>query len=939
MSSMSTNLTLEALPAGPDFLSRVAARLLEQGAARGLGLNLSSLRVCVPGLPLASLLRRELGRVAGQPLLLPVCDTLARWAGAQPQEPPPLPDSQRLLLLRSALAERGWFDDGILWGVAAEMAALFDELTTHALALPEDEGAFLAQLEAAYRLRSSVPLAFEARVVHELWRVLAGLGRPDAPGAYALALARLAGTAGAPLAVVLDGPPENLPPAERAFYTRYAESQPVQLFYPQARQDDAAPLMSVLAAAWPSVASNEEGAPLLERAAAVAASLPASPLAGHLQILAARGREQEARGAAAQVLQWLQAGKRRIALIAQDRLVARRVRALLERRQVLVADETGWKLSTSRAGAVLDGLLETQAGGAYYKDVLDLLKSPFLFAGQRDNARKAAVFALERLVRRSGIRAGLSPMRQVLAAVEQPTAAQVRAKELLDRLEAALKLLAGREQTLPEWLGRLEKALEALEARPRLLADAAGAVILDLIGRRREDLAESRDRFSFHVFRDWLNRELESEVFRDLSIDSPVFMTHLAATRLRPFEAAVLLGGDAGRLKPTEPSAAFFNQGVRQELGLPTRAVAQERLRADLALLLAHVPEVTVTWQAERDGEPQLLAPELDRLAALHRFAWQVELQGSVAPLADPPEGDDARPGPSRQRRPVVPAAALPTRISVSGYGALVGCPYRFFARHVLRLNELDEVSEEMEKRDYGLLVHKVLERFHAQHPVLAKVPQDEALAALQRLTQEVFAGALAHNYLALGWRLRWERRLSAYLAWQREREQQGWLWQAAETEQRRSFALADGGTVELYGRIDRTDSGPDGLSLLDYKTRSRQSIKAGLAEDLQLAAYAALVGEDAAEAAYVVLDDDKVEALAASADLQADAQAQVTRLVRVMEGLRSGAPLPAHGAEGLCAYCEMAGLCRHEHVNEMSDNVANAADTGMAGAGEACHD
>ena len=176
-------LQILPLPAGPGFLPAVAQGILALGAERGLGLNLASLHVCVPGLPLASLLRRELGRVAAQPLLLPVCDTLARWAGTQVLQPAPLPESERLLLLRAALAERRWFEEGALWGVAGEMAALFDELTENALALPADEAAFVAELEAAYAIRHSVPLAFEARVVHELWRVLAGRGRaPGPPG-------------------------------------------------------------------------------------------------------------------------------------------------------------------------------------------------------------------------------------------------------------------------------------------------------------------------------------------------------------------------------------------------------------------------------------------------------------------------------------------------------------------------------------------------------------------------------------------------------------------------------------------------------------------------------------------------------------------------------------------------------------------------------------
>ncbi|MFX8824843.1 hypothetical protein ABTM64_20010, partial [Acinetobacter baumannii] len=79
-------------------------------------------------------------------------------------------------------------------------------------------------------------------------------------------------------------------------------------------------------------------------------------------------REREAMVVAAQVLQWLHHGVEdsttnvampkdqpaiKLALIAQDRLVARRVGAMLTRANVTVADETGWLLSTSRAAAAV----------------------------------------------------------------------------------------------------------------------------------------------------------------------------------------------------------------------------------------------------------------------------------------------------------------------------------------------------------------------------------------------------------------------------------------------------------------------------------------------------------------------------------------------------------------------------------------------------------
>ena len=240
------------LPAGEGFLDAVAAAMLERFAeiaGKPACGDLSSALVFAPALPIAAELRQALVRAAGRPLLLPTFETLTHWAQTAviPGIPVPLAESERLVLLHEALRERQWFDEGALWGIASEMAGLFDELTAAAVHLPNTESALIAQLERAYALRASTPLAFEARVVHELWRALSAAGRPDAAGVYRLRLARLAEQAAQPLLVLLDAAPEEaLDPAERDFLVRYAERQPVAVFSPAPRSLAATPLMDML---------------------------------------------------------------------------------------------------------------------------------------------------------------------------------------------------------------------------------------------------------------------------------------------------------------------------------------------------------------------------------------------------------------------------------------------------------------------------------------------------------------------------------------------------------------------------------------------------------------------------------------------------------------------------------------------------------------------
>ena len=924
-------LTSMALPAGECFLDVLVAAMLQRCASEVEAGDLSSVLVLVPALPIAAEVRSAMLRAVPRPLLLPHFDTLTHWvqSASITGVSEPLPGSERLVLLHEALRERGWFDESALWGVASEMAGLFDELTAAAITLPDDEAALALQLQCAYALRSSEPLAFEARVVHELWRALAAVGQPDSAAVYRLRLAALVHqaergiTPSRPLLVLLDAAPEeSLESAERDFLRRYAQVQSVSLFHPAPRRDLASPLMATLAAAWPEL-PGAQTQPLFERAVLVAQDYLESPLfdggVSRIELVPAGGREQEAQAAVAQIGEWLAAGLRRIVLITQDRLTARRVRALLEREGVLVSDETGWKLSTSRAAAAVDALIETVAGGAYYRDVLDLCKSPYVFADCDETECKAAVFALEAAIRAASVKSSVPRIRRCLLESDDDGVKSL-GLALLDRIEAATILLHAKPAPLARWINRLRKALEVLGATDPLQQDVAGKALLDLLETRSNELAESAALFSLAAWRDWLNRELEATNFRDGSISSPIVLTPLNAVCLRRFEAALLLGGDARQLAPAA-NGEFFNQSVRRELGLRTREDAERELRRDLELLLATVPRVTVTWQSVQDGEANLLAPELALLSTLHQLAWGDDLHRPPLPARGEavPEPVTA-PEASAVAAPVASLMLIPRRVSVSGYSSLVACPYRFFARHVLGLGEMDEVSEEMAKSDYGALVHRVLERFHERHPVLMDISEDKALLALKECVAEVFTSAIEDNFLAVGWRLRWEKRLDAYLSWQREQEALGWRWAQAETRVSRVLPLEDGTSVELYGRIDRIDrmqGAEAGASLLDYKTQAAKLIRDRLKDDVQLPVYALLSG-DAAQAAYVALDDDKVVAVAAGGeegDLMVNAEAQGQRLQTAFSAMRTGAKLPAHGVDSVCQWCEMSGLCRRPYV------------------------
>jgi ATP-dependent helicase/nuclease subunit B len=259
------------------------------------------------------------------------------------------------------------------------------------------------------------------------------------------------------------------------------------------------------------------------------------------------------------------------------------------------------------------------------------------------------------------------------------------------------------------------------------------------------------------------------------------------------------------------------------------------------------------------------------------------------------------------QPAPRVATEAVPESVSIGAYNSLVACPYQFYARHILRLNELDEVQEGIEKRDYGERVHDILQRFHERYPQVSGHPADELDEALRRISEEVFDGLLEQDFAARAWLARWFAALPAYLEWQKDHEAQGWRY--AESESAFDWQLEG---VRLRGRIDRLDANGDTKRVLDYKTQDAQKLSNKLkepGEDVQLACYA--YAHEAADAAFVSIENGKVKLVEPKHDVPQLAQLNVERLVRVMDEIRSGAGMPANGIDQVCMHCEMRGVCR----------------------------
>ena len=444
-------------------------------------------------------------------------------------------------------------------------------------------------------------------------------------------------------------------------------------------------------------------------------------------MLEAHSLEQEAQAVDSQIREWLQAGKSAIAVIAQDRLVARRARALLERGQILVADETGWTFSTVAASAVVMRWLDAMASRFHHLDLLDLLKSPLIFADWEGGARKHAVYGLEQLVRRHSVISGLHHYRSL---AQREGADDVLT--LLARLDQAQARFGARKRGLAAWLASLLESLEVLGLHQGLAQDLAGEQLLRLLERLQKELGQDQGLFSLSEWRRWLDSQLEAATFRDTGITSPVVFTHLGAARLRRFDGVIVAGGDAAHFPGRGKESAFFNQSVRAQLGLPTFEQDLRRMEQDFTALLADCGTLLITWQGRKNAEPNLASPWVERLEVFHELAYGEKLPRRVAEQPGEAAGILVPSPASVPARPCRPNWCRPA-LSASGYNSLMACPYQFYARHALHLNELDEVQQALEKKDYGEHVHAILHHFHQRYPAIGGCDRAEMEQALSR--------------------------------------------------------------------------------------------------------------------------------------------------------------------------------------------------------------
>ena len=604
-----------------------------------------------------------------------------------------------------------------------------------------------------------------------------------------------------------------------------------------------------------------------------------------------------------------------IAMVANDRSVVRRVRALLGVRGVRVRDETGWKLSTTHAAAALMALLRCAERDANADALLQWAK----LAPACD---RAAVDSLEHQLRRSGTRdwRGL-----------QGTSAAAQA--VLVQINTWCAVLQN-ARPLAEWTVALRQVLQACGLWRALAQDEAGVAVLQALHLapdhqaaghglgQKQDLPASSQRWSLGDFTRWVNAVLEGASFKplqqngaedaaDAAVDSTPDVVVLPLSQLlcRSVSGVVVPGCDEANLPVSPELPGTWTTAQRVLLGLPQRETLQRAAGLAWHYLMewaqASPGRVDLLWRTEEAGEAVMASGFVQTLRLQH-----------------PALADDPRLQSCHTSTPVQPPqpradAILRPSLSASAYADLRACPYRYFGLRSLGLAEAEELDTMLDKRDFGNWLHLVLRYFHTVlleaniSPNAANQPACLATMAqaVAQATQELALDEAAFTPFAAAW----PRVRDGYLKWLLGHTEEGATFAEAESWKEQPL-----GRIKLVGKMDRVDTLADGRRMvIDYKTESPQTTRDRLADplnDTQLPFYAALLADDDLQAAYVnVGEKDGTKTFSMPTIVEVRDQL-IDGILHDMERIAQGDSLPALGEGSACEYCAARGLCRRDY-------------------------
>lgn len=895
-------------------------------------------------------------------ILLPQIFTLQEWLFQRfPPEQALMSDANKQLLLMEAIRQfPALFNTANAWLVTKELVGLFNECTLAQIPLNAGEEKFNSLLSQAYAspFDDLHNISRESEIIYRLWQAyiqqINAKNWLDPIQHYCDCLRQ---------PIKLDEEQtlfmvgiHRLTFLESKFFTAIAGKVSLTIYYPQITNQqyvlEQHPLRKYCNEIDGATKNKEQrtfvlntaynnSIPAFERIEQIKSDCKENPFTNWLSLFTTNSIEKHVNAICLQTKQWLLEEKYPIGIVSSDRLLTRRIRAVLEDAGITADDLGGWALSTTSAATIVEILLDAIETNFRNEHLFDLLTNPFLADNYQHSTYLKQVNHLRHQVagNRSVTRGGISPYISFIESGD-PDTQNNELVDVLRNIQSASKTLLSfsyqNETELHQFAKQLQQLLIKINIASRLNDDEAGQILLSTLENSSQSIQDTTLQLSWKECRQWLQDLLEHSYFAPTQVDQRVTLCGFDHIDFMQFSAVIVAGVEQTRLHGTTGSRTFFNEKVRKELGLQTANEAEAIKFVRFRQLLAQNDNILLSAETECRGEAQEISPWIKVLELFSQQAFEQTLQNPILDyLLSQQQFNNSAVDPnataSRRPSPATPEDLLPPTVSATQYQTLIDCPYQYFAKYLLDITP-EESADELDAAEFGRLVHQCLLEFHfdpAGKPKYRRIDLNANAhgALIDRLTEistDVFARTAYPDAIKQGWLQRWLSNIPSYIDWSIDREE----WQPQQGELVCSTALTTATT--LQGQIDRLDTNNNNeAALIDYKTgtiASKTSVMQG--ETVQLPFYA-LLTDKLVRAEYLELG--KAEGVTTKVslnkqDLEELSHLHYQRLTQIINELSNNTLLPALGSGRVCELCNYQGFCRKAHWKELNSYNSNSS-------------
>lgn len=545
----------------------------------------------------------------------------------------------------------------------------------------------------------------------------------------------------------------------------------------------------------------------------------------HIHLIESKTQRDEALSIALKMREVLNIPEKTAALITYDRNLARRVAAELKRFEINIDDSAGLPLGLSPIGIYLRLVVEAAQDMNSNIKFVSLLKNPFTHYHHSSAEFRKKSYDYEFLLRHKNFSLP-DELSSFIASI----------KEKLSELETLLKSesvdfskIIKKHIVLAEDLSASDTSSGAL----LLWKGDAGKSAAKFITK----LLESAPTLGNISGKDYVSLFCE---LMNLETVRSSYGTHPRLSILGPIEAHlchfdyVILGEVNEGIWPKPAQAdMWMSRPMKKDFGfnLPEKNIGI--LAADMCDFLA-APNVILTRAARVDGTPMKKSRWLLRMeTVLKAMGYEPEdIKATnfalLAQKLDIPAHYTTISAPE----PRPPLYARPRQLSASAVDLLISDPYSVYAKYILKLYPLDDLDIPLDQRDYGTLVHGIIEEFNNTYD---SILPDNALDILISLGEKHFNDAHISDELRAFW---WPKFINTALVFIAQDNRDDVVKINNEVSGKIEYETANG-SVCFTAKADRIDVLKDGfIRIIDYKTGkipSKKQVMSGHALQLLL--------------------------------------------------------------------------------------------------------